>query len=84
MSYGKAIVVSDLPVLAEVMRNEQNCLVVPADQPEAWVRAIRRLADNVDERSKLGKQARYDLETQYTWKRRAERVLASLRIAGLD
>lgn len=78
MSYGKAIVVSDLPVLAEVMRNEQNCLVVPADQPEAWVRAIRRLADNVDERSKLGKQARYDLETQYTWKRRAERVLASL------
>lgn len=78
MAYGKTIIVSDLPVLGEVMRDGENCLVVPPDQPDAWIEAIRRLVNNDHERRKLGDRARRDLQTRYTWKTRAERVLEGI------
>jgi len=45
MAAGRPIVASDLPALREVLRHEENALLAPPDDPEAWIAALRRLAE---------------------------------------
>lgn len=78
MAVGKPIVCSDLPVLKEVMRHEDNGLLCDPDDPKTWARALTRLRDEPTLRSALGESARCDFEGHYTWTARAERVLAGL------
>jgi glycosyltransferase involved in cell wall biosynthesis len=78
MALGKAIVCSDLPVLREVLTNQRNALLVPPDDAEAWTAAIRRLQADDSLRRKLGEAARKDFLTQYSWKMRAQKVIAGL------
>ncbi|MFG2891218.1 glycosyltransferase family 4 protein [Streptomyces sp. NPDC048248] len=75
MSHGLAVVASDLPVLREVMADDVNCLLVPPADLDAWERAVRRLAAEPALRARLGGEARDQLLTEYTWRRRADRVL---------
>jgi glycosyltransferase involved in cell wall biosynthesis len=82
MAHAKPIVASDLPVLQEVLSHGRNALVASATRPEEWVAALRLLAGDPDLRAKLGARARADLEANYTWERRARRVLAGLERAG--
>jgi glycosyltransferase involved in cell wall biosynthesis len=79
MAAGKAILCSDLPVLREVMRDGDNCLLLPPDDVDAWSAALERLRDDGDLRARLGKNARLDFLEHYTWKARASRVLDTLR-----
>lgn len=76
MSAGKPIVSSDIPVLREVLRDEQNALLCPPDDIEAWVFALKRLEDQAL-RKKLGAQALRDFTDLYTWRRRAHKILAA-------
>lgn len=76
LACGRAILASDLPVLREVL-NPSNATLLPPDQTEAWVSAIRTLKANPDQRTLLGAQARQD-SVQYTWKGRAEHILNGL------
>jgi glycosyltransferase involved in cell wall biosynthesis len=78
MAAGKAILCSDLPVLREVMRDGDNCLLLPPDDVDAWTAALERLRDDPDLRARLGNNARLDFLEHYTWKARASRVLATL------
>ena len=73
MAYGKAIVASDLPVLREVLHEGIAVLVDPKDF-EGWKVAIRSLASEAI-RENLGRAAKQELEIQYTWVRRMERIL---------
>ena len=75
MAQGRAIVASDLSVLAEVLNNEKNALIVPANDPEAWARAIRRLQADPEFRLRLGARAQQDLAEKYTWLARAQSIL---------
>lgn len=75
MSSGRPIVASDLPVLREILSEDENArLVAPADV-DAWVAAVLDLADDAATRGRLGKAALSDLLRKYTWRKRAERVL---------
>lgn len=78
MAQGRAIIASDLPVLAEVLTNEQNALIAPGEDPDAWVRAIRRLQSDAELRHQLGASAQQDLEATYTWSARCRHIFASL------
>ena len=78
MSAGRAIVVSDLPVLREVM-NEHNALLVPSDDPQAWIGAVKRLADNPDLAQRLGRQAYRDFDQRYSWQQRAGELMNLLK-----
>jgi glycosyltransferase involved in cell wall biosynthesis len=69
MAAGRAILSSDLPVLREVL-NEENAILLPPDEPAVWVDALHRLSVDVDLRQHLGSRARVDVE-QYTWQSRA-------------
>lgn len=77
MAVGLPIVVSDLPVLREVV-NDQNSLLVDVDDLDAWAVAVRRLHRDPVLAARLGVEARRCLETTYAWSKRAEYVLRGL------
>lgn len=80
MAAGRAIICSDLPVLREFMRDGENALLCPPGDLKAWEHALSRLQQDEGLRKRLGRQARRDVEENYTWKRRAELVLEGLDI----
>ncbi len=78
MATGLPIVASDLPVLGEVLRHGDNALLVPPDAAAAWQDTIRRVLTDRDLATRLGATARSEVLANYTWHRRAERVLHGL------
>jgi glycosyltransferase involved in cell wall biosynthesis len=74
MAAGRAIISSDLPVLHEVL-NEQNAVFCPPDDPAAWEQALESLLANTARRDALAAQARRDVQ-DYTLQERARRALA--------
>ena len=78
MSWGKPILCSDLPVLREVIEHDRNGLLLPPDDPRAWVDCLRRLSNDLAERDRLGSAARAGFLTSYTWLKRVECVLSGL------
>lgn len=78
MAAGKPIVSSDLPVLREILRHEDNALLTPADSVEDWSQALGRLSSDRDLAEKLADRARLDFERNHSWDVRASRVLARL------
>lgn len=79
MAAGKAILCSDLPVLREVLGHAHNALLIPPDNPSAWVDAIAYLQKNPDRLAQLGQAAWRDFNDYYTWDRRAGRILTFMR-----
>jgi glycosyltransferase involved in cell wall biosynthesis len=76
MAHGKAMVVSDLPVLREVLQDGVTALMVPPGDINAWSDALKGLMQNRALMSELGLAARKLLEAEYTWDKRVERVLS--------
>lgn len=76
LACGRAILSSDLPVLKEVLTPE-NSLLLPADEVDAWARALIVLKADPQLRARLGEQARRDA-ARYTWEMRAEAILRGL------
>jgi glycosyltransferase involved in cell wall biosynthesis len=77
LSTGRAIVCSDMPVLREVLTDDETALLVPSADVDAWVGAVQRLEDAAL-RARLGAAARATFERHYTWDQRARHVLAGL------
>jgi glycosyltransferase involved in cell wall biosynthesis len=73
MAAGRAIVSADLPVIHEVLNDENAIFCEPGDA-DAWERTLRTLLADTPQRSALGAQARKDV-AGYTWVARAERAL---------
>ena len=78
MAHGKAIVCSDLPVLREVLRHQRNAWLVEPNLVDHWVAAIRTLEQDPALCDALASAARQEIETRYTWARRAELVLSGI------
>jgi len=73
MAAGRAILSADLPVIREVL-NEQNATFCEPGDVDAWEHSLRELLADELRRLALGAQARKDVEN-YTWLARAERAL---------
>lgn len=76
MSSGKAIISTDLPVIREVL-NENNSILVPYDL-ESWVKKLDYLIKTEELREKLGNNAYEDFIRNYTWEIRANRIFSFL------
>ncbi|HNB53266.1 MAG TPA: glycosyltransferase family 4 protein [Anaerolineales bacterium] len=76
LAAGRAILSSDLPVFREVL-NPENAVLLPPDNADAWVNAIRELHAHPEKRTALGSRARQDAE-KYTWEARAAKMLEGL------
>jgi glycosyltransferase involved in cell wall biosynthesis len=77
MAAGLPIVASDLPALREVLRHEENALLVPPDDPSALADALRRLLSDANLADRLRTQAQADVRG-WTWSARADRIGRSL------
>jgi glycosyltransferase involved in cell wall biosynthesis len=74
MASGRPIVASDLPVLAEILDDEENALLYPARDPAALASAIERVWSDPTFARGLAERARGDVE-EFSWDRRAQRIL---------
>ena len=72
MSHKKPIIVSDLPVIREVL-NEKNSILVKSDDVQAWINSINRLKDP-EIRELIADKALNDFN-YYSWRNRALLVL---------
>ncbi len=73
MATGRAIASSYLPVIREVL-NENNAVFCKPDDIPSWKFALERLLNDESVRSQLGRQARQDVQG-YTWLARAQRIM---------
>jgi glycosyltransferase involved in cell wall biosynthesis len=76
MAAQKPIISSDLPVLREVLRHEHNALLCNPDDAGEWVCALTRLREDGALAKRLAAQAHQDFLDNYTWRARAEKLLA--------
>src|SRR5690606_28470778 len=82
MAAGRPIVASDLHALREVLRHDENALLVAPDSPAALAEALRRLIDGRELSRRLAQRARQDA-AEYGWDTRALRLEGVLdRAAG--
>ena len=74
MAAERPIVASDLAVFREVLRQEENAVLVPQGDAKALARSIRRLLTDEALAQRLSRQARSEVE-QYSWDARAARII---------
>ncbi len=74
MASGSALLASDLPATAEIVRDGQNGLLVPPSDVNTLAAALRRLRDDPALRERLAAQAARDV-VGYTWEARAVRIV---------
>tara|TARA_R110002096_G_scaffold54517_1_gene140517 strand:+ start:3526 stop:4554 length:1029 start_codon:yes stop_codon:yes gene_type:complete len=77
MASGRPMICSDMPVLREVLTEENSMLCDPEDL-EAWVRALEKLQSDSQLSQRIGANALADFKENYTWDIRAERILESI------
>jgi glycosyltransferase involved in cell wall biosynthesis len=82
MASGQAVVVSDLPAWADVVRDGENALLFPAGDVTALAQVLARLRADPALRARLGATARAEALTLHTWAARATRILAHIRQAA--
>jgi glycosyltransferase involved in cell wall biosynthesis len=76
LSCGRAIITSDLPVLHEVL-NENNAVFCPPGDVDAWVAAIAELSADPARCQRLAEQSKIDA-INYSWRDRALRAVQGL------
>jgi glycosyltransferase involved in cell wall biosynthesis len=81
LAAGRPIVAPDLPDLREVLRHNENALLVSPDNVDAAVAAIRSAVFDRPLGERLGSVAQRDA-AQYTWRARAERFSTLLQNVG--
>ena len=75
MAAGRAVLTSDLPVLREVL-NDENALFYPPEDFEALSARFSRLIEDTAYRESLAANARKDA-AQYSWQQRMQKILSS-------
>ena len=73
LAAGKPIVASDLTSFREVLRHEENSLLVEPGNPDALAAGIRRVLSDRELAGRIARQA-FEEAGNYTWERRAERL----------
>jgi len=75
----RAIIASDLPVLQEVISEDDTVILSPTDV-DAWRLEIEKLKSDKGYRKRLAQNARQKARA-HTWQRRAERILEGLQLS---
>jgi glycosyltransferase involved in cell wall biosynthesis len=81
LAAGRPIVASRLPALAEVLRDEDNALLVDPDDSRALAAALARVSSDRALAVRLARRA-FEDAAQFSWTRRAERLEPVLAKAG--
>ena len=77
MASNRPLVGSNLPALREVLEHDRNCLLVDPADISAWCYAIMSLLRDSARAERLAEEARADLVKEYSWQKRAHKILRS-------
>ncbi|WP_210143593.1 glycosyltransferase family 4 protein [Staphylococcus sp. GDY8P94P] len=80
MSFGKAIIVSDINVLREVIINNYNGVFAKPNDVNDWSRKIELLLENKDFHHQLKSNSFDTLKDYYTWDKRAYNISEKIKI----
>lgn len=75
MSYKKCMLVSDIPVFKEVLNDQVNCILCKPDDINDWIKQILFVYNDEVLRTKIASNAHDDFANNYTWEKRASRLL---------
>ncbi len=78
MAAKRPIIASEFPVLHEVLTHKKNAIFISPGDPIALAGAIKSVIEDKSFGEKLGKQALADVQ-QYTWQKRAEKILEFIK-----
>ena len=78
MASGRVIVSSDLPVIREVL-NENNSYLVDPENIQEWINVIKEIINNKDMAIDKADKAKEDV-LQYTWHDRAKQIIRSIDV----
>ena len=76
---GLPIVTTDIPGCREIVRNDENGILVPAKNPHALATALRRLIQDPSLRSKMGQCGRAMVLDKFSQERVIKETLAAYR-----
>jgi glycosyltransferase involved in cell wall biosynthesis len=79
LSMAKPVIASRLGQIADVIRDQENGLLVEPGDASALAHAIEKLAHDESLRAQLGAAGRQTVLEQYTWRRNAARVFDAMR-----
>ena len=74
MAIGTPVVASDLPVVREIIQNNQLGRLVRADRPAELARAMRVLLDYPELREHLSKAGRSHIKHHFTWQQKRQEL----------
>ena len=77
MASGKPMIVSDFPVLREVL-NDKIAMLVSPDDFLGWSEVLKQLIANEKVRKEIGSIAFAEFKTNYTWQTRVKKVLEGI------
>lgn len=72
LACGVPVVVSDLPGMADLVRQHHCGIVVPPGDSKQLANAVRYLLEHPEERAAMGKNGRQVVEREHSWDARAE------------
>lgn len=78
MSYGKAIVASDIPAHRECLIDHETALLVEHDNIDEWVSAINALLHDTEKRKEMGQQAINAYYSGFTHEMRVKNILSGI------
>lgn len=79
LASGVPVISSDLPVLREVLRHEENSLLLPPADPQAWIAALDQIRREPEKARRMGVTAHTEYLSCHTWRRRAAVLLEAAR-----
>jgi glycosyltransferase involved in cell wall biosynthesis len=74
MSYGRAVLVSDLPAMMEIIRDGVNGLTYKAGDTDSMADTLGRALADRGRLAELGVRAAEDMKENYSWERVGERI----------
>lgn len=78
MAMGKAIITSNMDQMAEIFENGKTAILCEPGNVEQLAQAICKLAGDRILRHQLGKNARNEACSKYTWQKHTERIVVKL------
>lgn len=76
MAAGKPIVISDMPVIREILTSRETALFCEPDDLVSWEKSLRELMRDDNLRKTLGQEAQQKFVENYTWNIRAKGVMS--------
>jgi len=79
MASGRAIIVSNIPPVREIVTHEKEALLVDPEDENGWIEAIERLKNDIELTKKICENAKIKVQ-KYSWEERAKKIIRTLNL----